>query len=85
MPYPKIPVARDVAERVLATFVVAVLGPATADGIGWIDWANVDNWKVWGVAGLTAAFTLIKALIATKTGQKSASLDPAVALEPVRE
>jgi hypothetical protein len=82
---PKFPIGRDVFERVLWTFIAAALAPAVADGIGWIDWGNLTNWKSWLAAGATAAFTLVKALVATKIGGKSASLDPAVKLAPVAE
>lgn len=78
----RFPIGRDIVERVLATFVLTVLGLATADGIDWTDWGSLDNWQTWGVAGIVAVFTLVKGLIATKIGGRSASLDPAVKLQP---
>jgi uncharacterized protein (DUF983 family) len=81
----KRPVAVDVAERVAATFVVTVLGLASADGLQWTDWTNMKNWQTWATAGLVSAFTLVKSLIALKVGGKSASLAPSVELEPVRD
>lgn len=83
----RFPVLRDAVERVLATFVVSLLGLATADGVGWVDWANVSNWRVWGISGLVAAFTVLKTAIATRIAKRngqatSASFDPAVQLQP---
>lgn len=77
------PLFRDIAERVLTTFVLTVVTLATADGIDWTDWGSLDNWQTWAVAGLAAVFSLIKGLIATRVGRKSASLDPKVGLQPV--
>lgn len=84
----KFPIARDIFERVAATFVVTVLGLATADGVDLQNALSLDNWKTWGVAGLVAGFTLLKSVIATRIGKRggqavSASLDPAVRLDPV--
>lgn len=81
----KLPVGADVVERVLATFFVTVFGLATADGIGWTEWADLGNWKTWATAGLAAAFSLVKSLIALRVGRKSASLAPQVGLAPVSE
>lgn len=84
----KFPIARDIFERVAATFVATVLGLATADGVDLQNALSVDNWKTWGVAGVVAAFTLLKSIVATQIAKRggqaaSASLDPAVQLEPV--
>lgn len=81
----KLPVGADIVERVLATFVVTALGLATADGVGWAEWTDLSNWKTWATAGVAAAFTLVKSLVALKVGRRSASLAPSVGLEPVRE
>lgn len=81
----KFPVGRDIFERVAATFVVSVLGLATADGVDLQSVLSVDNWKTWLTAGVIAAFTLVKALIATAISGKGASLAPGVALEPLDE
>ena len=77
------PIARDIIERVGATFVLTLLSLATADGINWTDWGSMDNWRAWAIAALTAAFSLVKGIIATRFGRESASLDPAVGLQPV--
>lgn len=77
------PVARDIAERVVATFVVTMLGLATADGIDWQDWGDWGHWQAWATSALAAAFSLLKGVIAVRVGRPSASLDPAVALAPV--
>lgn len=78
---PRIPVARDVFERVAATFVVTVLGLLTADGVDLQSVLSFDNWKTWATAGIVAAFTLLKTVIAARLGG-GASLDPAVKIEP---
>ena len=82
-----VPVVTDAFERILATFVVTVLGAATADGVGLVDALSLDNWKAWGLAGIVAAFTLAKTIVAAfvnrRNGQAtSASLAPSVVLEP---
>lgn len=84
----KFPIARDIFERVAATFVATVLGLATADGVDLQNVLSIDSWKTWGVAGVVAAFSLLKGLIATQIAKRggqaaSASLDPAVRLDPV--
>lgn len=81
----RFPIARDIFERVAATFVVTVLGLVTADGVDLQSVLSFDNWKTWATAGIVAAFTLLKALIATRVnkGAPSASLDPGVQLQPV--
>ncbi len=81
------PVVTDALERVLATFVAALLGLATADGLDWTDWGSLDNWKAWAAAALTSAFTLVKTLIAMQVAKRngqatSASLAPQVQLQP---
>lgn len=84
----KFPIARDIFERVAATFFATVLGLATADGVDLQNALSLDNWKTWAVAGLVAAFTFLKSVIATRVGKRdgqavSASLDPAIRLDPV--
>src|SRR5690242_13640807 len=77
------PVIRDVVERVLATFVMTMLALATADGVDWTEWTDWGHWKTWAISALAAAFSLLKSLIATRVGRNpSASLDPAVKLQP---
>lgn len=80
----RFPVARDIVERVVATFAASVLGLATADGVGVQDVLNIGSWKLWAASGIVAAFTLLKTLIASRVGSgaPSASLDPAVKLQP---
>jgi hypothetical protein len=81
----KFPVAKDIAERVIATFVVSVLGLATSDAVGWQDVLKLDNWKLWSAAGLVTAFSLLKNLITSKIGGKGASAVPSVTLAPEDE
>ncbi len=86
----KYPVVADAVERILATFVVTVLGLATADGVDITAATNVDNWKTWLTAGIVAAFTLVKTIIAAQVSKRagkatSASLAPSVQLQPTDE
>jgi hypothetical protein len=77
------PVARDIAERVLATFIMTLLALATADGVGWDDWADWGHWQTWAVSAIAACLSLLKGLVAARIGKNpSASLDPAVKLQP---
>ena len=77
------PVARDIAERVAATFLVTLIAMATADGVDLTAWGDLANWKTWAVAAIAAAFSLLKSIIASRIGRNpSASLDPAVKLQP---
>lgn len=61
---------RDIAERVLATFVGAFVAVFSV--------ADLSSAKTAAVAGAAAALALLKGLIAQYVGQQSASLDPAV-------
>lgn len=84
----KFPVVTDALERVVMTFVVTVLGGVTADGVGIDEALDLGHWKVWALAGVVAAFTLLKTLIAAQIAKRggqavSASLAPSVALQPV--
>lgn len=84
---PKFPVIKDAVERIVATFVVTVLGLATAPAIGVEGVLKLDNWKAWGLAGVVAAFTLLKTVVASWLGRvngkaTSASLAPSVKLQP---
>lgn len=84
----RLPIARDILERVLATFVASLLGLATADGVDLTDALSPASWKGWAAAALIAAFTLLKTMVAAQVAKRngsasSASLDPAVRLEPV--
>lgn len=64
---------RDLAERTLATFVVAAGGVATAAGPA--DMFHASFWQTMGAAGITAAGTLLKGMLARAFGTKnSASL-----------
>ena len=57
---------KDVLERVIATFIQAFLGIFMVGG-------DIGNAKAAGLAGDTAALSLIKGLIASKYGDGSAS------------
>jgi hypothetical protein len=84
---PKFPVVKDAVERIVATFVVTVLGLATAPAIGVESVLKLDNWKAWALAGVVAAFALAKTVVASWIGRvngraTSASLAPGVKLQP---
>ncbi|MER6435411.1 hypothetical protein ABT275_03480 [Streptomyces sp. NPDC001185] len=64
---------RDLAERTLATAVVAAGGVAIAAGPA--DMFHASFWQTMGAAGIAAAGTLLKGMIARAFGTKnSASL-----------
>lgn len=65
--------ARDLAERTLATGVVAAAGVAIAAGPG--DMFSASFWETVAAAGIAAAGTLLKGMVARAFGEKnSASL-----------
>ena len=65
--------AKDLAERVAATFVVTAAGVAVAAGPG--DMFNASFWETVAAAGVAAAGSLLKGMIARAFGAKnSASL-----------
>jgi hypothetical protein len=65
--------ARDLAERTVATFVVAASGVGIAAGPA--DMFHASFWQTMGAAGITAAGTLLKGMLARAFGSKnSASL-----------
>jgi hypothetical protein len=75
--------ARDLAERVIATYLQAFLGLLAADGM--LDRGDIDLsvLQSLGVAALPAVFSIIKGVIAKWIGDHgSASVDPMVAAVP---
>lgn len=69
--------ARDLAERIVATFLVAFLGVAVAAGPG--DMFSATFWETAAAAGLAAVGSLVKGLIGRAVGPKnSASTAPGV-------
>lgn len=69
--------AKDLAERVVATFVVTVLGVILAAGPG--DMFNVTLLQAAATAGLAAVGSLLKGLAARYVGDRnSASTAPGV-------
>lgn len=60
--------ARDLAERILSTFFVAVAGVLIAAGPA--DMFHASFWQSVGVAGIAAAGSLVKGLIARLRGDK---------------
>jgi hypothetical protein len=69
--------ARDLVERVLATFVVAFGAVAAAAGPA--DMFSASFWESAAVAGLAAAGSIVKGLVARVVGNRdSASTAPGV-------
>ncbi|GAA2629526.1 hypothetical protein [Streptomyces axinellae] len=67
----------DLAERVLATFVVTAAGVAVAAGPA--DMFSASFWETVGAAGIAAAVSLVKGLLAKGIGNpQSASTAPRV-------
>jgi hypothetical protein len=65
--------ARDLAERTIATFVVTAAGVAVAAGPG--DMFSASFWETVAAAGIAAAGSLLKGMVARAVGTKnSASL-----------
>ena len=63
--------AKDLAERVVWTFLVAVGSFALAAGpVGWLD---VSTWQAAGAAGLAAVGTLVKGLLARYVGARNSA------------
>lgn len=63
--------ARDLAERVLWTFIAAAGGVAVAAGpAGWVD---MSMWKGAATAGVIAVGTLLKGLIAHYIGNPTSA------------
>lgn len=69
--------ARDLTERVAATFVVSAAGVAVAAGPA--DMFHASFWQTVGAAGIAAAGSLLKGMAARAFGSKnSASTVPGV-------
>ncbi|MFF7329631.1 hypothetical protein [Streptomyces sp. NPDC008150] len=69
--------ARDLAERTIATFVIAACGVGIAAGPA--DMFHASFWETMGTAGIAAAGSLLKGFIARAFGNKdSASIAPGV-------
>ncbi|MDG9701651.1 hypothetical protein [Streptomyces sp. DH37] len=69
--------ARDLIERIIATFLVAFAGVALAAGPG--DLFSATFWETAAAAGLAAVGSLVKGLVARAIGPKnSASTAPGV-------
>ncbi|MFL5910495.1 MAG: hypothetical protein ACJ768_08030 [Gaiellaceae bacterium] len=63
--------AKDLAERVLSTAVVAASGVGIAAGPA--DMFHASFWETMGAAGLAAAFSLIKGVLARPFGDKNSA------------
>lgn len=63
--------AVDLAERVLATFIVAAAGIAVAAGPA--DVLNASWWQTVGAAGLAAVGSLLKGVLARVVGDRNSA------------
>ncbi|GCD37926.1 hypothetical protein OEIGOIKO_05736 [Streptomyces chrestomyceticus JCM 4735] len=63
--------ARDLAERVVWTFLVAAGGVALAAGPG--DMFDVSFWQAVGAAGIAAVGSLVKGFLARVIGDKNSA------------
>jgi hypothetical protein len=73
---------KSAAERVVATFVMALLGFLAADGF---DWLSADWDQILAAAGFAAGLSLLKCLAAnltTKTGPSLTNSEQVVPPEP---
>lgn len=59
----------DLAERVLSTFLAALLGAITLTGATPVDWS--DSRAMWAVLGVPTVVTLIKGLLANLANAES--------------
>lgn len=63
--------AKDLAERVIWTFLLAAGGVALAAGP--VDMLNVSFWKAVGIAGITAVGSLVKGVLAKVIGDPNSA------------
>lgn len=63
--------ARDIIERVVATFVMTTAALLAAAGPA--DLLDLGFWKAAGVAGFAAALTLVKGLVARGIGERNSA------------
>lgn len=63
--------AVDLAERVLATFVASAAAIALAAGPG--DMFSASFWQTVGAAGIAAAVSLLKGVLARSVGDKNSA------------
>jgi r1t holin len=59
---------KDLAERVIVTFVGAFLGAVTVTNVA--DWGNLSMWQSAAAAGGAAVVSLLKGLFASQVGTK---------------
>lgn len=81
-PFDKYPVARDVFERFLKSFIQGAVAVALAQGINLANIADLTVWKAVLMGGITAVLSLVTSLLSLGFGKKGASADPAVGLAP---
>ncbi len=62
---------KDALERLLWTFVQGALAIPTLDGLGWVDFGEVDLWKAMAAGGTMAAFSFIKTVAAKRLSEGS--------------
>lgn len=78
----KFPVARDVFERLVKSFLQGAIAVALAQGLDVVHVMHLDFWRAVGMGGITAVLSLITSVLSLAIGKKGASADPAVGLAP---
>lgn len=78
----KIPVAKDVFERVVFTFLEGAGAVAFADGVGLVDLKGTALWAAAGVAGAGAVLALVKTAFSHWAEGGGGSAFPSVKLAP---
>lgn len=79
----KIPVGRDIFERLAKSFVQGAAAVAISSGINLTTIVHLEWWKALLFGGVTAVLSLVTSLVSVTFGGKGASADPAVSLAPV--
>lgn len=82
MPKIKLPVFRDIFERVASSFVYGVVGVYVASGVDVAHVLNLSLARAAGVGGVMAVLSLIKNILGQITSGGGGSVDPAVKLRP---
>lgn len=82
MPTIKFPVARDVFERLVKSFIQGAATVAIAQGINLTTVVDLGFWKALLFGGITAVLSLVTSVVSLAIGKTGASADPAVGLAP---
>ena len=61
----------DTAERMFWTFVQGATGLLTVDALDWIDLGDITMWEAAGAGGVTALFSLLKSIAASRLAARN--------------